>query len=428
MLKAHWDGEVIDGPMVDEIREVLERGDADALKPLRDRLEILESSGEVYREDFALWWKTVGRLEIGGKVLWKRELLKEALQLAFEDGEEVEIIPMIREVADSGHPAALLWATMMGQRNGRGGSFAGMVDWSVTLEQAKELADNGDPESSLLLWQLVGRDGSESSERLVGWLENAAEAGYTYAMKELIRGHRQGRGRRGIPKDAERAAYWESRLDGAEGRTPSQGNKARWRAASANNLKQIGLSMKMYSNESRGEKYPDLSPIAGRLALNSGQIYPEYLTDPGIFISPAHPDAFKLEGAANPIDLIDDHSFWYLGYTMLDDEAGTRFVEEYARRVREGEPLEGDWKVGSKTVYALRDGIARFLITDINNPRVNSISNSKLPLMIERPNLHEGGGNVLFMDGHVEFIEYPGKFPMTRRFIEGLESLDSLGQ
>ena len=24
-----------------------------------------------------------------------------------------------------------------------------------------------------------------------------------------------------------------------------------------------------------------------------------------------------------------------------------------------------------------------------------------------------GGGNVLYMDGHVEFIKYPGKFPMT---------------
>ena len=24
-----------------------------------------------------------------------------------------------------------------------------------------------------------------------------------------------------------------------------------------------------------------------------------------------------------------------------------------------------------------------------------------------------GGSNVLFMDGHVEFVKYPGKFPMT---------------
>jgi hypothetical protein len=33
---------------------------------------------------------------------------------------------------------------------------------------------------------------------------------------------------------------------------------------------------------------------------------------------------------------------------------------------------------------------------------------------------------VLFLDGHTEFVPYPGKFPMTKRFIEALESLDAL--
>ena len=30
------------------------------------------------------------------------------------------------------------------------------------------------------------------------------------------------------------------------------------------------------------------------------------------------------------------------------------------------------------------------------------------------------------MDGHVEFVPYPGKFPMVPAFIEGLRSLDAL--
>jgi len=28
-----------------------------------------------------------------------------------------------------------------------------------------------------------------------------------------------------------------------------------------------------------------------------------------------------------------------------------------------------------------------------------------------------GGANVLYMDGHVEFIKYPGKFPLTQLMV-----------
>ena len=46
--------------------------------------------------------------------------------------------------------------------------------------------------------------------------------------------------------------------------------------------------------------------------------------------------------------------------------------------------------------------------------------------MIERPGMHETGASVLFLDGHVEFMRYPGKFPMTEKVIKALESLDNL--
>ena len=28
-----------------------------------------------------------------------------------------------------------------------------------------------------------------------------------------------------------------------------------------------------------------------------------------------------------------------------------------------------------------------------------------------------GGGNVLYMDGHVEFLKFPSEFPLTRAFV-----------
>ena len=48
-----------------------------------------------------------------------------------------------------------------------------------------------------------------------------------------------------------------------------------------------------------------------------------------------------------------------------------------------------------------------------------------IPVIIERPENHRiPGGKVTYLDGHTEFVEYPGKFPMTRRFVEELLRLD----
>ena len=49
-----------------------------------------------------------------------------------------------------------------------------------------------------------------------------------------------------------------------------------------------------------------------------------------------------------------------------------------------------------------------------------------LPILIERPGLQRGGSNVLFLDGRIEFMPYPGPWPMTEKFIKALESLDEL--
>ncbi len=84
------------------------------------------------------------------------------------------------------------------------------------------------------------------------------------------------------------------------------------------------------------------------------------------------------------------------------------------------------------TVYRLREGIERFLITDINNPAGSAQGQSTIPIMFDiimTPQAKDfaffntnasggfnhtpGGCNVLYMDGHVEFIRYPGEFPVT---------------
>jgi prepilin-type N-terminal cleavage/methylation domain-containing protein/prepilin-type processing-associated H-X9-DG protein len=79
----------------------------------------------------------------------------------------------------------------------------------------------------------------------------------------------------------------------------------------------------------------------------------------------------------------------------------------------------------SGTIYRIREGVERFLITDINNPARSAKAQSSLPVMwdqtqaqrndsVMRFNHIPGGANTLFMDGHVEFIRYPSdRVPCT---------------
>lgn len=72
---------------------------------------------------------------------------------------------------------------------------------------------------------------------------------------------------------------------------------------------------------------------------------------------------------------------------------------------------------GSDTIYRLREGIERFLITDINNPAATAQAQSEVFVMFDQVattvgdfNHVPGGSNVLYLDGHVQFIryQYPG--------------------
>ncbi len=79
--------------------------------------------------------------------------------------------------------------------------------------------------------------------------------------------------------------------------------------------------------------------------------------------------------------------------------------------------------LGNPVFYRTRLGVERFFITDINNPAGSSVAASELPIMWDlignRPgstdltNHIPAGGNALYLDGHVEWVSYPTKFPMS---------------
>ncbi len=70
---------------------------------------------------------------------------------------------------------------------------------------------------------------------------------------------------------------------------------------------------------------------------------------------------------------------------------------------------------GSNIVHRLSEGVERFMITDINNPGAGAEAQSAVPVMMDliatgaavaEFNHVPGGCNVLYMDGHVQFIKY----------------------
>ena len=83
----------------------------------------------------------------------------------------------------------------------------------------------------------------------------------------------------------------------------------------------------------------------------------------------------------------------------------------------------GDGNAGGDVIYRLREGIERFLITNINDPAASAQAQSDLFIMSDKVstfpdgfNHVPGGANVLYMDGHVDFLRYPRVAPASRGF------------
>ncbi len=283
----------------------------------------------------------------------------------------------------------------------------------------------------------------------------------------------------------------------------ARAREAARRSSCQNNLKQMGLVMKMYSNEAKGSfptmqagmlswHFTGIEPVVN-VCPNMFAMYPEYLTDPWILVCPSSPGAslMKKRFTAPGSDAVCLNTTWptnsELGASRCASAAGNsyaylgwvfdRFGSSYgmadmtaltaifglvgeADKVPANPPTQGSKQViaaidslfnrqglvaafttrnaadmakavdgdvtldpaglyagmgngGSNTIYRIREGVERFMITDINNAGGANTAQSAMPITFDHVayiptsfNHIPGGSNVLFMDGHVEFAKY----------------------
>jgi prepilin-type N-terminal cleavage/methylation domain-containing protein/prepilin-type processing-associated H-X9-DG protein len=292
----------------------------------------------------------------------------------------------------------------------------------------------------------------------------------------------------------------------------SRAREAARRSSCQNNLKQIGLMMKMFANESKGERWigrpvrydnshTDAAGLAGvRLwhGFNATEIYPEYMTDMNIIFCPSdvdkgpgevsdvmvsrndggilrhigtgwnlpyaspNPVSSKIPNGGDPLmpsgnyACTDDpgncyiqgndwsYMYWavvinplwctttadtaelfdYLhdnGHTPAVAGGPTTGMGRYDMLYADGGTILPDF--GEVELLHVREGVERFMITDINNPAGASKAQSEIITFYDNIRTSgpggaiaeggkdfshlPGGANVLFMDGHVEFAKYP---------------------
>ncbi|MCC6418868.1 MAG: hypothetical protein IT429_11590 [Gemmataceae bacterium] len=193
----------------------------------------------------------------------------------------------------------------------------------------------------------------------------------------------------------------------------------RYHGITQNNLKQLGLVMKMYSGENNGN-YPPLAPYPGVWTFDLRALYPEYLSDVELLVSPKLPNARELRRqlqAALDAPVPDwetamrivARSYAYTGYVIRGDEDAEFLARQAEKRWPPTDPERAE-TIRGRLVLA-REGVERFFITDINNPAATAAAHVMVPLVYEAPALRRskpGPISVLYMDGHVATV-HPGQ-------------------
>ncbi len=181
-------------------------------------------------------------------------------------------------------------------------------------------------------------------------------------------------------------------------------------------LKQLSAALRMYSNESRGGRYPPK-------AAGASVFHPDLdMLDRYLPEGEEREELISYITGNGPVPLC------YLGYMLMDQPTALHVLDELERDEL-GDKRPEDIKTPAGTARILRDGIERFIIWTLKDPDGTAKARSILPVAWELPSAdHEETTLVLYMDGHVERRQCPDFFPYRSKFIDRLNSMLGTGQ
>ena len=174
--------------------------------------------------------------------------------------------------------------------------------------------------------------------------------------------------------------------------------------------------LKKSALQEKNRKYPALFPLYGSFAPTIDAPISQLIKD---------------EGAQSLFHTNAEQRAVYFGYLIPNAEVAHAFLDAYEANdpaIAAHEDLKLEKITGGfDTIYALREGIERALITDINDPNAVGKAQSEVPTLWMLPKAGETSAYVLYLDGHVEKLEYPGAYPMDARVVERVQTIITIG-
>jgi hypothetical protein len=195
----------------------------------------------------------------------------------------------------------------------------------------------------------------------------------------------------------------------------------------SNNFTYMGIILRMYAQDSVDNLYPPVRPGSGAMGFDLKLLLPDYATDETLGVFSYHENNITSTQSGEPNKL----DFYYPGYAIADQAELEAFAAALRKQIADGGDFTENLPVAAGAGSWGGNSLQRLSQETAYPPSGSELANTDagpgVPLLIEKlGHYRRPGGYVLYADGTSEFIEYPGKWPMTESAMALLKKLGGL--